>query len=201
VEPNKRPINGSRKPNRPAGHKQAHFVYPNLVALQPEGWRFLPRACYRIVAYAALASTSKYGCDLSKLEPLSGPFRSLAESQNSGPLQDWRGETDVAAPIAPAWPLRTDSALSKNGQCWAVVRIRASSNFTPDFEGCKNVSRSGYLTCRVHFDRELAARQLKCETEKVTMDTIAYTSVEDKEAERRRRRAEIAKKHASQPRS
>jgi hypothetical protein len=74
--------------------------------------------------------------------------------------------------------------------------MRASSDVVTLFEGCKNVARSGYLTCRVHLDRELAARQLKCETEKVTMDEIAYSSLENKEAERRLRRIKIAEKRA-----
>jgi hypothetical protein len=51
------------------------------------------------------------------------------------------------------------------------------------FEGCKNIARAGFLTCRVHADRELASRQLRCELEGLEMADIAYADDQQKRAE------------------
>src|ERR1041385_5540099 len=60
-------------------------------------------------------------------------------------------------------------------KCWAEVRIRGSSDYAPAFWGCQNKARERFLTCRLHYNRELAARELKCEIEGLQMTDIAYT--------------------------
>jgi hypothetical protein len=70
--------------------------------------------------------------------------------------------------------------------CWAEVRIRGGSGHAPAYHGCQNNARQGFLTCRVHYERELAARQLKCELDGTQMCEIAYlASAEEHEVTRR----------------
>jgi hypothetical protein len=120
---------------------------------------------------------------MSKLEPLQLPMRTLNDIRGSGSPDHWRGEHGVMRPIDRSWPIRSDSKLAQHGQCWAEVRMRGSSDYAPVFEGCKNIARAGFLTCRVHPDRELASRQLKCEVEGLQMADIAYADDQQKVAE------------------
>jgi hypothetical protein len=62
-------------------------------------------------------------------------------------------------------------------RCWANV-----PRYLEGYDNCKNRQRKGYLTCVVHYTRELAARELKCETEGVAMNDIAYTYEADRKA-------------------
>jgi hypothetical protein len=120
---------------------------------------------------------------MSKLEPLEMPMRTLSDIRGSGSPDHWRGDYGVVRPMDRPWPIRRDSKLAQHGQCWAEVRMRGSSDYAPLFEGCKNIARAGFLTCRVHPDRELASRQLKCELEGSHMADIAYADNQQKVAE------------------
>jgi hypothetical protein len=112
-----------------------------------------------------------------KLNPLQ--FRTLEETRTHEGI--WWGDVGVKEP-APT--LRRGP-----GGCWADVRLRGSSDLGPSFESCANAPRSGFLTCLVHHDRELAARELRCEMNGVTMESIAYTDWQDEEAHRAQRQA------------
>jgi hypothetical protein len=79
-------------------------------------------------------------------------------------------------------------------RCWAEVRIAGSSDYAPAFWGCQNKPREGFLTCRVHYERELAARELKCETEGLRLANIAYTSLAEKEADQKTRMVAAAER-------
>ena len=75
--------------------------------------------------------------------------------------------------------------LRENEKCWAEIEERH------EFRGCANDRRDGYLTCLVHYTRELAARELKCEADGVVMASIAYETLQDEaeHIELRRRQA------------
>jgi hypothetical protein len=101
---------------------------------------------------------------MAKLDPIQyrSQLPSLAEVRRTDPSSVEWGVRGVAAP--------TESEKC----CWAEVRIHRSSDYAPAFWGCKNKAREGFLTCRRHYDRELAARERKCDAEGIAMDKIAY---------------------------
>jgi hypothetical protein len=107
-----------------------------------------------------------------KLSPL--VFRTLAETRSHKGIS-W-GDVGVSEP--------TPRVRRGPGGCWAEVRLRGSSDYSPSFESCANASRNGFLTCLAHHDRELAARELKCEIEGAPMDSVAYRNWQDEETHR-----------------
>ena len=114
-----------------------------------------------------------------KLEPIDGwPFRSLKETRS---LQngDARGQYAVVVPE----DVGTPSHPAHEKLCWARVRDRNSSNYAPYFKGCLNEARKSYLTCRLHLDRELAARELKVEVFGIPMANFSYISSKEKAAD------------------
>lgn len=121
---------------------------------------------------------------MQKLEPIPTPMRTLAETRSlARPSSTSWGEYGVAKPIELGSP-KAGSNLARNGLCWAEARIRGTSDFAPVFDGCKNTAREGFLTCRVHADRELAARELRCELDGLRLPDIAYLNAAEKEAGR-----------------
>jgi hypothetical protein len=80
--------------------------------------------------------------------------------------------------------------------CWAEVRIRGGSDHAPAYHGCQNNARQDFLTCRVHYERELAARQLKCELDGTQMCEIAYLDSAEKHEVTRRWREEMSQQLA-----
>jgi hypothetical protein len=114
---------------------------------------------------------------LEKLSEIGATLQTLREVREVCDLnQIYRGDHGVAKPRHAT-------------QCWAEVRIRGSSDFAPYFDGCKKSARQGFLTCRIHYDRELAARELKCEIEGVSMVEIAWN--EQSRAEQKSRLAQL----------
>ena len=107
---------------------------------------------------------------MQKLEPLQAQMTSLSKAREWESGVGW-GEHGIARP-------RTE------GRCWAEVRIRGSSDYAPAFDQCRNKPREGFLTCRVHYERELSARELKCELEGLKMHDIAYADAAEKEQAR-----------------
>jgi len=90
-----------------------------------------------------------------------------------------------------AKPYRTD-------KCWAEILIRVPFGrfdyYGLNFQGCENKARERFLTCSIHDSRELAARELKCELENVSMSDLAYIDEADEAADRKRRRDEMLRK-------
>ena len=120
-----------------------------------------------------------------KLNPLQ--FRTLEEPRTNGGIS-W-GDVGVRQP---------EPNLRRGpGGCWADVRLRGSSDYSPSFDSCANTPRAGFLTCLVHHDRELAARELRCEIEGVTMDSIAYRDRQDEETHRDQMKAARAAARAA----
>ena len=107
-----------------------------------------------------------YRMEPNKLAPLC--MATWAETRTAEGSLAW-GDVGVAVPM-------------HDGECWAEVRLVGSSDNLPTFKGCERESRKYHLTCLVHHNRELAARELKCEAEGVTMADIAYSSDADREA-------------------
>jgi hypothetical protein len=123
---------------------------------------------------------------MAKLEPIQSQLPSLAEVR-------------CTAPSSVEWGVRGVAVPTGSEKCWAEVRIRGSSDYAPAFWGCKNKVREGFLTCRLHYDRELAARELKCEAESIAMDKIAYKDPADKEEDRKIRLAATAEYRRLRP--
>lgn len=130
---------------------------------------------------------------VQKLEPLSSDLPGLAKAREYRRYNSW-GEVGVNEPTEHPFGTNPRSARGRNGDCWADVRVPGSSDYAASFTGCKNTARQGYLTCRVHYEQELAALELKCEIFEVEMTEIAWLSKEEKDSDWLRRKREWLEK-------
>jgi hypothetical protein len=115
-----------------------------------------------------------------KLEPLR--FRSLADTR--AVHESSRADFAVHVP-------------NNDKYCWAEIRPPGSWGYFIEFRGCGRQHRDGYLTCLVHYNREMVARELKCEKDGVAMDDIAYADEAAREAHEAMVRADYAARRAA----
>ena len=119
---------------------------------------------------------------MQKLAPMQVQMRSLTEARECLFTATW-GQCGVAKPVIQV-------------KCWAEVRIRSSSD-SPAYKGCQNQARQDFLTCRIHAERELAARQLKSELDGTQMSEIACADGGEKQEAKRIWREEMLQRLAA----